>query len=403
MRLLSALVLVGTLAGLVLAESRTAGPLVLKANDPKLRSKFTVKQGEPMEVHVKGKWRMSEKLDYTGALGHAQGKKLNVLGNHGALIIQVGVGKPFAWEDDKPFIAPASGEVYFWANRPSPALLKADGELTITIRAGTGEPAVKQDAPPGQDEVQKAMTILNQARKAAGLPEVKLSAELSLGCRNHSRYLVVNKGNPKIAGLKAHEESKDLKEYSEAGAKAAKASVIHFVPPSAAIHGWLASFYHRVPLLQPGLTEVGVGFHNEGTDWACCIDCITGTKNGQNNQPVVYYPADGQIDVPLEFGGEIPDPLPAGHKGPAGFPLTITFTQQQNIRMVEFKLRDSQQADVPVYLSTPEKPATSWEQWNSVCVFPQKPLAKGKTYEAELTCLMDRKPYKQTWKFTTEK
>jgi hypothetical protein len=260
--------------------------------------------------------------------------------------------------------------------------------------------AQRKDAP-AKDEVAKAMTILNQARKAAGLPEVKLSAELSLGCRNHSRYLVINKGNPAIQGLKAHEESRDLKEYSEAGAKAAKASVIHYVPPSRAIHDWLGSFYHRVPLLQPELTEVGVGFHRDGNDWASCIDCITGS-NGPNHHPVVYYPADGQTAVPREFGGEIPNPLPAGHRGPAGFPITITFTQSQNIRMVEFKLRDGTQ-DVPVYLSTPEKPATSFEQWNSVCVFPQKPLAKGKEYQAELSCMMNRMPYKRTWKFTTEK
>ena len=59
--------------------------------------------------------------------------------------------------------------------------------------------------------------MLNKAREACGLAPVKLSAELSKGCSLHAKYLIDNSGDPKIDGLEAHKEFKELKGYSEAG------------------------------------------------------------------------------------------------------------------------------------------------------------------------------------------
>lgn len=251
-------------------------------------------------------------------------------------------------------------------------------------------------------EVKQALAILNDARKACGLEPVKLSVELSEGCRKHSKYLVVNKGNPSIAGMKAHQEVKKLKEYSEEGARAAKHSVIHYVPPSQAITEWLAGFYHRIPLLQPRLKEVGIGYFKQGRDWACCIDCITGTA-GENAKDIVYYPEDGQANVPRVFGNEIPRAIPASHKGPAGFPITIYFTRGQKVKDVEVKLSNPKEADLPCFISTPESPATSFTQWNTVCVIPKQPLRPATTYKIELRCTLSEKPHSRTWQFTTGK
>jgi hypothetical protein len=299
-----------------------------------------------------------------------------------------------------------------WPNRGDYANLKADGALTLVFRTGDdlkdkkdkARAAAKQanDKLLADPEVKQALAALNEARKACGLDPVKLSTELSAGCRKHSRYLVANKDSPLVAGLKAHEEVKDLKDYSEEGARAAKNSVIHYVPPSKAITGWLATFYHRVPLLQPKLKEVGIGYFQQGTDRACGIDCITGAS-GENAKAIVFYPDDGQQSVPLVFGPEIPTPIPATHKGPAGFPITVYFARNQKIKDVEVKVLGPKKVNIPCFVSTPESPATTFQQWNAICIIPSQPLAKATTYKVEVRCTVSGNPYSRTWQFSTKK
>jgi len=331
---------------------------------------------------------MWDQWDYTGAQGHPNFKKINRIGNLGALVLQIGSGPPFALADEFPFQTSESGELYLWPNRQGYTHLKADGKLTISIRSGDGLKDKKNKAQAGakqatdkllsDPEVKQALAVLNEARKACGLEPVRLSTALSSGCQKHSRYLVVNKGSPLIEGLKAHEEVKELKEYSEEGARAAKNSVVHYVPPSRAITDWLATFYHRIPLLQPNLKEVGIGYFQQGKDLACGIDCITGVS-GENTKDIVYYPNDGQENVPLVFGPEIPSPIPAKHKGPAAFPITVYFASGQKIKAVEVKILGPKEANLPCFVSTPELPATSFPQWNTVCVIPSQPFKKATT------------------------
>jgi uncharacterized protein YkwD len=394
------------IAGLLLAPSaaadkdlRTSGKIPVKATAAKVNSKFEVQKDEWVELEVQGQWRMSDKQDYVGVLGHMRLNKINNLGSLGALIVQIGNAAPFALTEDVPFQAPATGVVQLWPNRQGFTSWKADGELTVIIRAGEALKAKKGEVSP---EVRRTLATINQARKACGLEETKLSDKLSVGCQKHARYLIANAGNPLVAGLKVHEEHKELKEYSEEGAKSAPAAVIHSMPPSVAAKEWLASLYHRVPLLDPALQEVGVGYAQQNGDWACVVDTLNGTY-GKKSKDMVFYPEDGQANVEQKFGNEIPVPMPAEHKGDAGFPITIQFTRGQKVTNVEMKLTGLKDAEVPIYLSTPEKPATSFPQQNTVCAIPRQPLARAMTYTAVLNCLVEGKPFTRTWRFTTEK
>ncbi|SRR5579871_2416148 len=380
-------------------EPRSSGKITVKATAAKVNSKFEVQKDEWVELEVQGQWRMSDKQDYTGMLGHMRLKNINNLGSLGALIVQIGNAPPFALAEEVPFQAPATGTVQLWANRQGYTSWKADGELTVVIRAGDALKAKKGDISP---EVRRTLAIINDARKVCKLEETKLSSELSVGCQKHARYLVVNAGNPLLTGLKVHEESKDLKEYSEEGAKSAAVAVIHSMPPSVAAKEWLASFYHRVPLLEPELHQVGVGYAQHNGEWACVVDCLSGVF-GKKSKDVVFYPEDGQTNVETKFGNEIPVPFPPEHKGDAGFPVTVQFTRGQTVTKVEMKLTGAKDAEVPIYLSTPEKPATSFPQKNTVCAIPRQPLAKGTTHTVAITCMVEGKPFERTWRFSTEK
>jgi hypothetical protein len=393
------------------SKERRSEKITVKATDARVKTDFEVQKGEWLELEIKGKWRMWDQWEYTGGLGHSVLKTKT--GNLGALVLQIGDGRPFSLVDNLPFQAPTSGKVSLWPNREGGYdTLKADGALTIVIHTadalkdkrnkalGAAKEAYgKLLADP---EVKKALAAINQARKACGLKEVALSLELSVGCRKHARYLAANEGHPLVQGLRAHEENEKLEGYSKEGARVAKKSIIHFAAPSRAIDGWMATFYHRMPLLQPKLKEVGIGYFSEEARHVCCVDCITGLT-GEDVKDVVVYPGEGQRGVPVSFGPEIPNPLPAEHKGAAGFPITIYFTRKQKITNVEVKVLGPNDANVSCFVSTPESPATSFFQWNTLCAIPKQSFATGTPYQVELSCKVNGKPYSRSWRFTTAK
>ncbi len=101
---------------------------------------------------------------------------------------------------------------------------------------------------------------LNRQRRLAGLEPVELDAELSHGCDLHCRYIVRHFTHPSVQGLGQHEEDPKLEGYTPEGRKAGKASVIANDPhPQDAVDSWLATLYHRIPLLHPSLKRIGFG------------------------------------------------------------------------------------------------------------------------------------------------
>lgn len=84
--------------------------------------------------------------------------------------------------------------------------------------------------------------------------------------------------------------------------------------PEASVDDWMRSVYHRVLLLVPRAHYMGYG-NGEGTDHRVdVIDLANGPFLASPSSTAAYplsYPADGQVGVPVSWGGnEIPDPLP---------------------------------------------------------------------------------------------
>jgi uncharacterized protein YkwD len=120
---------------------------------------------------------------------------------------------------------------------------------------------------------------VNTVRKAAGLPAVRLDAELSHGCQSHARYLGLNQRRSAVLGMDVHGQDASLPGASPEGARAAKESVIAVVlDPQTCIENWMATLYHRIPILAPNLERVGFGHARiRGHKWVCVLD----TGNGR--------------------------------------------------------------------------------------------------------------------------
>jgi hypothetical protein len=261
----------------------------------------------------------------------------------------------------------------------------------------------------------KVLQKINDSRKLTGLPPVAVDAELSKGCVAHAQYLLQNQEALHKGKINVHDEEPKLPGYSAAGRKAARSAVIaetHGTPdPLLGVDLWIGSFYHRIPLLDPTLKKVGLGFADEkGRDWFLVVDTGNGKVRAKDTFKVICYPVDGQKEIPLLFSvvgaPESPNPIPNnGDSKKTGFPITVAFFQERAplIRNVIATLKDEEDNEVPTWLSWPEKPAVKNFGRNAICLIPKEPLRPETTYTVTVKAKVNGKDWKSNWSFTTGK
>jgi hypothetical protein len=250
----------------------------------------------------------------------------------------------------------------------------------------------------------KVVERINLHRKAAGLEPVAIDPAMSKACGAHAAYLVTNVDHPSTQGLGLHAEDPKLPGYSKEGERAGKASVIFLgLEGEAAVEGWMGSLFHRIPLLQSRLRKIGYGVARGGPAKVTVVLDATNGMGAGKDSTVVLYPAEDQKDVPPAFVPEIPDPIPDSLSNKAGYPVTAIFAEGALIKDVKASLKDGDGNDVPVWLSTPEKPAAADYQRNTVGMIPKKPLQAATAYTASVSALVRGKSWTKTWTFTTSR
>jgi hypothetical protein len=159
----------------------------------------------------------------------------------------------------------------------------------------------------------------------------------------------------------------------------------------------MGTFYHRLPLLDPGLLRIGWGL--EGG--YACLDA--GSMVGRTSVPetTVCWPADGQTGVPLAFQPELPNPVPGEDQASWGYPITLQlFAFPRDVVPVvrEMTLTEAGGAAVDCWFTGPERPlnpelgpAAAW------CLIPKARLKPGTRYQVQ-ALLADRTV---SWSFVT--
>jgi cysteine-rich secretory family protein len=247
----------------------------------------------------------------------------------------------------------------------------------------------------------KVVDRINVHRKAAGLEPVAIDPVLSKGCAAHAAYLVTNVDHPSTQGLGLHSEDPKLPGYTKEGERAGKASVIFLGREGdQAVDGWMASFFHRIPLLQSRLRKIGYGVARGGPAKVTVVLDATNGMGPTKDSTVVLYPGEDQRDVPLAFVVEIPDPIP-DTVGAAGYPVTAIFAEGALVKDVKASLKDGAGNEIAISLSSPEKPAAADYQRNTVGLIPLKPLRPQTAYTATVSALVRGKSWTKTWTFTT--
>ncbi len=129
------------------------------------------------------------------------------------------------------------------------------------------------------DLEEKILARVNAVRKLAGVPPVRLDSDLSHGCQLHARYLSIHSKTAAAAGMAVHQEDASLSGATPEGARAARMAVIAvLLDPQSCVDSWMATLYHRIPILAPELERVGFGHARMGgRKWVCVFD----TGNGK--------------------------------------------------------------------------------------------------------------------------
>jgi len=248
----------------------------------------------------------------------------------------------------------------------------------------------------------RVLRLVDRYRKAVGLPAVVLDAKLSKGCMEHAEYMRLNRNTDAMVGLNAHQQRSNLPGASPEGAACGKAADLFpgVSDLEVAVDAWMSGLYHRRPILTPTLKKIGVGYAQlDDGSFMAALMFVDGTDPDAGARWPIAYPADKQGDIPLEFGNEVPNPVPGG--GRAGYPITIQFPPFDKLTDVKAQLVDAAGKAVAFHLSDPEHPATSFGQYGVVCLIPKLPLQAKSRYEVRVDASWKGKPGTWSWSFTT--
>jgi uncharacterized protein YkwD len=315
----------------------------------------------------------------------------------------------------------AGSAYYLW--REPPHIPRPEPRFPPEKRgeAARGEPQEKNDPgaakqekkdpqpPNSQTETARLTTPLveaiNRQRQHEGVPVLTLHEGHSRGCLDHARYLA---RHPVAADDDPHDQEPSADGATEAGRQAARVASVVRGSPEQALRKWLSAPVHRALLTYPRLRSVGIGV--AATPAGEPVAVFDFARGGPQPTPPggrepVLYPAPGQAGVPLAFpGNEVPDPLPMSADKLAGYPITVIFPPSARVHDARGWLEDEAGQDVPVWLSSPARPANdrfARNQQNTVCLIAREMLRPGTRYAVYVEASVDGKGWARAWTFAT--
>ncbi|MFH2002633.1 MAG: hypothetical protein ABIK28_23385 [Planctomycetota bacterium] len=229
--------------------------------------------------------------------------------------------------------------------------------------------------------------------------EVQLDRALSDGVKLHMEYLRINPEQVN-AWPDAHEEYPDKEGFtvqgSWAGAHALVSENVRHV--SDAMDIWMGSFYHRIPLLHPGLLCVGWA-REESMALLEAGSYVVALKEPW----AVMWPYDGMTDVPLAFQPETPSPVPeVKDLSSLGYPVTLQLWRPVLDNLVIMTLYKGEGCDeeVPCYYTCPASPLyKDLVPEHTYCLIPKSRLDAATHYTVKAESIFTEEVF--IWTFKT--
>lgn len=275
---------------------------------------------------------------------------------------------------------------------------------------GTARPVAAMMAITGT-VAEQALGRANVYRARVGVMPLLSHPALLQAAENHTNYLVTNYADASAWLYGAHGEVEGkpfftgkwpvdriaVANYPWAGGS----EVIHGVgDPVASIDGWMATVYHRFPIIDPYNHFAGYANHDVLPVQIDVLDFGTGPQTAGIWLPAapfpLAYPIDGQIDVPTAWNGaEIPDPLPKGTRGPVGYPFTLqAIGGKMTIEHADLRTLAGEQ--IAIHPNPPD-----CESGRCLAVIAVAPLLPQTSYVVTASGTVGDVPFDGEWHFTT--
>jgi len=242
----------------------------------------------------------------------------------------------------------------------------------------------------------------NLWRMMNGLPAVTVDQELSIACTKHCQYMELNDFD--------HKEEEGKPGYTPEGAKAGRRSCLSEMNPWTSVVMFYATFYHRLPLIDPATRAIGIGASKRYS----AMDGLTSRQERAWRYPIIV-PAPNTFHHPTHFALEMPSPHPEDMK--PGFPITMTFRSEaitevkarlwrkfsKRERKLQKRGKKRAEVEVAALVSWPGHPANPKRRDNrkSICIIPREPLRPKGDYRVHVTYKLDGEPQDRAWVFRT--
>ena len=287
-----------------------------------------------------------------------------------------------------------------WAN-----WLMADQQRSGLIQRWSGDDVAAQEEGHSEEALAALAYVRNLRRQAyearnIWVEEVNLNAELSRQAELHARYLDSN-SNQANKWPDVHEEYFGRKGFTPEGAWAGRQSLIHGKDdPKAVIDEWMGTFYHRMPILHPGMFGLGYGQSNKFA--VMDTNSLTAPYHGEIWS---VWPADGSRGVGRRFIPEMPSPVPGENPNKWGYPITLHAFFGQTRRTANIKMtlhfgESKTGKEVDCYFVTPDNnPHPRFSPENAYALIPKSALKGNQEYTVVAECKELSK--EMAWTFTT--
>ena len=283
---------------------------------------------------------------------------------------------------------------------------------------------------------------VNKIRSTAGLSLFSKDDKLEEAAINHSLYLVENK----VAG---HYENSNNSKYtgyapldrtayagynnSIVGEVVTNINGLPDVNSKKPLELLMSAIYHRLALLSFKYSNIGIGVatskelssyvYDLGMSQVvsyCDSDldfksgyvdvCLYNNKlldssiydyNKINNEFMVVYPYDGQLDADCVFYEEDPDPLPLCNV--SGYPISISFNDSKvkSVELKDFTLLENGVSDVKEMTVLSNDNDKKIDK-NTYVFFPLKRLKYDTKYVAIVKYIIQGLEYTHSWQFKTK-
>jgi len=298
-------------------------------------------------------------------------------------------------------------------------------------------------------EKSESISYINSIREAMSMQQLQDNMRLELAAQMHADYLVVNDevSHYEIEGHKLYFASNAVERAFRTGYNSSH--VLENLSTKnenahRSVNSLFSAIYHRFSFLNLNIDEIGVGIQQDQTDTQksafvynmgnndlnrlCTQESYKGTGKyvynicsnkghrirekafhtalnavKQYNPKIIFYPYNGQKEVPPAFYEEIPDPLP-DHEV-SGFPVSIEFNDYffEDVRLNSFKLyKETGEEITEIQLMDTRTDLHRFFTKHQYALFPLKRLEYDTEYRAEVVYTVKGKEEKAMWRFKTE-